>query len=430
MTPVEEIYSLFLKFPRITTDSRNVPAGSVFFAIKGEHFDGNSFAADALDKGAAYAVIDNESALTGDRFILVPDVLQALQQLAVIHRRHIKAKIIGITGSNGKTTTKELIGKVLSSSFKTIITRGNLNNHIGVPLTVLSIKDDTDIAVIEMGANHPGEIANLCRIARPDYGIITNIGKAHLEGFGSFEGVIKAKSELYDFIRQNNGHIFLNLDNELLSSISGGMNILTYGSSEYAGCKGIIAERNPYLVISWSSGKSKGHVRTMLIGDYNFENVLASVCIGLHFGISSDLIENAICSYLPDNNRSQMIRTENNVLILDAYNANPSSMKAALSNFHEFDARSKMVILGDMMELGENSYEEHIDIITLVRKLSFNEILVVGEVFTRAARDGKEICFANIHEAENWLKDHPVHDQTILIKGSRKMELEKLKNLL
>ena len=391
MTPVEEIYSLFLKFPRITTDSRNVPAGSVFFAIKGEHFDGNSFAADALDKGAAYAVIDNESALTGDRFILVPDVLQALQQLAVIHRRHIKAKIIGITGSNGKTTTKELIGKVLSSSFKTIITRGNLNNHIGVPLTVLSIKDDTDIAVIEMGANHPGEIANLCRIARPDYGIITNIGKAHLEGFGSFEGVVRAKSELYDFIRQNNGLIFLNLDNNLLFSLSRGMNILTYGSSEYAGCKGIIAERNPYLVISWSSGKSKGHVMTMLIGDYNFENVLASVCIGLHFGISSDLIENAICSYLPDNNRSQLIRTEKNVLILDAYNANPSSMKAALNNFHDFDARSKMVILGDMMELGEESLAEHLNILSLARQHAFSKIILIGENFSSVSKNAQEI---------------------------------------
>lgn len=430
MTPVEEIYSLFLKFPRITTDSRNVPASSIFFAIKGENFDGNSFAADAVEKGAAFAVISDPSALAGDRFILVPDALQALQQLAVIHRRHIKAKIIGITGSNGKTTTKELIGKVLSSSFKTVITRGNFNNHIGVPLTVLSIQNDTDIAVIEMGANHPGEIESLCRIARPDYGIITNIGKAHLEGFGSFEGVVKAKSELYHFIRQNNGLIFLNLDNKLLSSLSLGMNILTYGSSEHAGCKGIIAERNPYLVISWSSGEIKGHVRTMLIGDYNFENILASVCIGLHFGISSALIDNAICSYLPDNNRSQMIRTENNVLILDAYNANPSSMKAALSNFHEIDARSKMIILGDMMELGEYSYDEHLEIITLVRQLSFNNVMVVGELFSRAARNGEEICFDSIDEAGNWLQNHPVHDQTILIKGSRKMELEKLKNLL
>jgi UDP-N-acetylmuramoyl-tripeptide--D-alanyl-D-alanine ligase len=430
MTPIENLYSIYLKFPRISTDSRNVIPGSIFFALKGDHFDGNRFASEALSKGAACAVISDSALATGKEFILVPDTLMALQQLAAFHRNSVKAKIIGITGSNGKTTTKELIGKVLATSFKTITTRGNLNNHIGVPLTVLSIEKDTAFAVVEMGANHPGEIARLCQIARPHYGIITNIGKAHLEGFGSFEGVIKAKSELYDFIRQSEGLAFLNIDDPLLSRLSQEIKLFTYGSSENADCKGQITARDPFLGVAWSSGMHSGYVSTTLYGDYNFENVMAAVSMGLFFGVSPEQIENAISLYIPENNRSQMIKTAHNTLFLDAYNANPSSMKAALTNFHKIGITKKMIILGDMMELGQFSLEEHRSIIELARKLNFNRVICVGEYFSMAAKGGQEICFSNVIETELWLQHHPVYNMDVLLKGSRKVQLEKLINLL
>jgi len=329
MATIEEIYRLFIRFPKITTDSRNVIPDSIFFGIKGEQFNGNRFAAEALSKGAAFAITDEPSVVVDNRCILVPDTLQALQQLAAIHRSRITAKVIAITGSNGKTTTKELIGKVLSSEYNTVITEGNLNNHIGVPLTLLSVKEDTAFTVVEMGANHPGEIEFLCRIARPGFGIITNIGKAHLEGFGNFEGVIKAKSELFDFIRQNDGTVFVNRDNQLLSRLSDGMNLITYGSVENAGCQGKITDRNPLLAVAWNAGQQSGFVKTRLYGDYNFENVMAAVAIGVYFGISPGKIDQAIRSWQPENNRSQVIRTDHNILVLDAYNANPSSMAAA-----------------------------------------------------------------------------------------------------
>jgi UDP-N-acetylmuramoyl-tripeptide--D-alanyl-D-alanine ligase len=430
MATIEEIYKLFHRFPRITTDSRNVIPGSVFFGIKGEQFDGNLFAAEALGKGAAYAITDDPSAVTGDRCILVPDTMQALQQLAAIHRSRISARVIGVTGSNGKTTTKELIGKVLSSTYKTLITQGNLNNHIGVPLTLLSVKEDTDFAVVEMGANHPGEIEALCNIARPGFGIITNIGKAHLEGFGSFEGVIKAKSELYNFIRQSEGAVFVNLDNQLLLLLSDGMNIYSYGSVENAACRGEIAESDPALAVTWHAGQQSGFARTRLYGDYNFENVMAAVAIGLYFGVSPEKIDMAISSYQPENNRSQMTRTKHNVLLLDAYNANPSSMAAALNNFRNVAATSKMVILGDMMELGDHSMEEHREIVALVRQLSFSQVCFVGKQFSRAAKGGQELCFASLPQAEKWFRDHPVRNMNIMLKGSRKMMLEKLLYLL
>jgi len=430
MTLIEEIYNLFLKFPRISTDSRNVTRDSIFFAIKGDHFDGNRFATEALDKGAAFAVVDDPAIIPGNQVILVADALQTLQQLAVLHRHHIKTKIIGITGSNGKTTTKELIGKVLASSYKTTVTQGNLNNHIGVPLTVLSLEKETSFAVIEMGANHPGEIASLCRIAQPDFGLITNIGKAHLEGFGGIEGVAKAKSELYDFIRQHDGLAFINMDNPLLNRLSEGMKLSTYGSGENAGCKGMITEKYPYLKIAWSSGLQNGLINTRLYGDYNFENVMAAISIGLYFGIGPEQIKNAISDYIPDNNRSQWIHTGLNELILDAYNANPSSMKAALYNFHMIDAPSKIIIMGDMMELGEQSPGEHKEILAFARELSFDKIFVVGELFSQAAFDGNEICFTGLQDAEKWFRDHPLQNMTILMKGSRKLQLEKLRHLL
>ena len=430
MATIEEIYRLFLRFPQISIDSRNVIPGSVFFGIKGDKFDGNKFAVEALNHGAAYAVTDDRSLSADSRHILVSDTLETLQKLASIHRSRVAAKIIGVTGSNGKTTTKELIGNVLSSTFKTVITRGNLNNHIGVPMTLLSVKEDTSFAVVEMGANHPGEIASLCKIARPDFGIITNIGKAHLEGFGNFQGVIKAKSELYSFIRQSGGTVFVNRDNELLWELSAGMNIFSYGSSIKADCTGEITEKDPSIAIAWHSGLQHGSLKTRLYGDYNFENVMAAVSVGLFFGINAEDIDQAISSYQPENNRSQITRTDHNILLLDAYNANPSSMSTALNNFRNYTASSKMIILGDMMELGDTSLEEHREIVALIRKFSFNRVCFIGEQFSEAAKGGQELCFAGIQQAEKWFRDNPVRNMTIMLKGSRKMMLEKLTYLL
>jgi UDP-N-acetylmuramoyl-tripeptide--D-alanyl-D-alanine ligase len=288
------------------------------------------------------------------------------------------------------------------------------------------VNTDTSFAVVEMGANHPGEIAALCNIARPGFGIITNIGKAHLEGFGNFEGVVRAKSELYDFIRQGNGIVFVNQDNHLLSRLAHGIKCYSYGSGENAWCKGEIAGRDPSLRVSWNAGQLKGFIMTGLYGDYNFENVMAAVAIGLHFGVSPEKIGYAISTYQPENNRSQITLTDHNVLLLDAYNANPSSMAAALNNFSRYSAPSKMIILGDMMELGDHSYEEHREIIELVRKSAFDQVCFIGEQFRQAAKGGDELCFTNLQQAEDWFRDHPVRNMTILLKGSRKMQLEKL----
>jgi UDP-N-acetylmuramoyl-tripeptide--D-alanyl-D-alanine ligase len=429
MATIEEIYSLFLRFPHISIDSRNVVPGSIFFGIKGDKFDGNNFAAEALSKGAAWIVTDDPSLVTDNRYILVNDTLETLQNLASLHRSRITAKIIGITGTNGKTTTKELIGNVLSSTFNTVITQGNFNNHIGVPLTLLSVKDETAFVVVEMGANHTGEISSLCQIAQPEFGIITNIGKAHLEGFGNFEGVIKAKSELYDYIRQINGIAFVNLDNQLLCQLSDGMNIFSYGTSANADCRGEATTTVPSLAVVWNTGLHHGSVITRLYGAYNFENVMAAISVGLYFEIDPENIRKSISSYQPENNRSQINLTDHNTLLLDAYNANPSSMAAALNNFRAFFAPSKMIILGDMMELGNHSIEEHREIVALVRKLSFDRVYFVGDQFTEAAKGGQELCFGDIQQAEKWFHDHPVYNMTIMLKGSRKMMLEKLKHL-
>jgi UDP-N-acetylmuramoyl-tripeptide--D-alanyl-D-alanine ligase len=425
-----EIYELFRKYPEISTDSRRIVPGSLFFAIRGENFDGNNFAYDALEKGASYAIIDNADKYYGNRTILVDNTITALQELASIHRDRVRARIIGITGSNGKTTTKELIGRVLSSEYKIIATAGNLNNHIGVPLTVLSINPETDFAIVEMGANHPGEIAHLCQIAKPGFGIITNIGKAHLEGFGSFEGVLKAKSELYDYIRQHNGLVFINKDNHLLVNLSGGLNLSFYGTGNDVACKGEITGREPWLTVKWTAGNRSGSINSQLLGDYNFENILAAVNIGLHFGISPGNIDNSIGSYSPDNNRSQWLNTGRNMLILDAYNANPSSMKAALDNFHNMVADSKTVILGDMMELGEHSLAEHREILSFARRYAFNEIILIGEFFSKVSSGRPEKCFPDLESAKAWLRKKPITGSTILLKGSRKMQLESLISFL
>ncbi|HOX76846.1 MAG TPA: UDP-N-acetylmuramoyl-tripeptide--D-alanyl-D-alanine ligase [Bacteroidales bacterium] len=430
MKSAEEIYALFQKHPGISTDSRDIRPGTLFFAIRGSHFDGNRFANDALNNGAAYAIVDDPDSVSDQRYILVDDTLATLQEIAMIHRSGIRAKVIGITGSNGKTTTKELTSRVLSNGYNTLATKGNFNNHIGVPLTVLSITPQTQLAVIEMGANHPGEIAALCQVARPDYGIITNIGKAHLEGFGSYDGVIKAKSELYDFLRTSGGTAIVNQDDPLLIKLSKGLNTIFYGSGEEARCYGRIIKETPFLGLEWSAGNISGSTFTQLTGTYNFGNILAAICAGVTFDIEPQKIDEAVSSYLPDNNRSQWLITKFNTLILDAYNANPSSMSAALMNFSTLEGKSKVAILGDMMELGIQSAEEHAAIVSLARRLKIDEIILVGEQFTAVSPCDGERCFPDTEQAAKWIEMNPLRGKTILIKGSRKMHLEKLANLL
>ena len=330
---ISDLYELYLHNPKVTTDSRNCPFGSIFFALKGENFDGNQYASKALDSGCAYAVIDNPDYITGDRTILVDNVLKTLQQLAHRHRKALGTPVIGITGSNGKTTTKELLAAVLSTKYNLLYTEGNLNNHIGVPLTLLRLNHQHEMAIIEMGASHPGDIKELAEIAAPNYGIITNVGQAHLEGFGSFEGVIKTKGELYDYIRQTKGKIFIKKENEYLQPIAKGIEQISYGTDESSFASGKVASCSPFLIFDWKQQGKIHTVETHLIGSYNLDNVLVAVAIGRYFKIPAERISRAIASYEPNNNRSQFKETEHNKLIIDAYNANPSSMKAAIDNF-------------------------------------------------------------------------------------------------
>ena len=360
------LYQIFLDCQLVTTDSRNCPEGSLFIALKGESFNGNAFAGKALETGCAYAVIDeSEYAIEGDqRYILVDDCLQTLQQLANYHRRQLGTRVIGITGTNGKTTTKELISAVLSQSHNILYTLGNLNNHIGVPSTLLRLKAEHDLAVIEMGANHPGEIKFLSEIVEPDCGIITNVGKAHLEGFGSFEGVIKTKGELYDFLRKKEGStVFIHHDNAYLMNIAEGLNLIPYGTEDDLYVNGRITGNSPYLTFEWKAGKDgkSYQVQTQLIGEYNFPNALAAITIGRFFGVEDAKINEALAGYTPQNNRSQLKKTDDNTLIIDAYNANPTSMQASLANFHNMKVENKMLILGDMRELGKDGPEEPLD---------------------------------------------------------------------
>lgn len=426
----EQIFSLIPDPGKIITDSRQAGPGSVFLALKGENFDGNMFAVQALEKGARLAIVsDPEIAEIDHRMIRVADTLLTLQELAAIHRRQLKTKIIGITGSNGKTTTKELIGRVLSTSFSTSVTKGNLNNHIGVPLTILSLKQE-DFAVIEMGANHQGEIAYLCQIARPAYGIITNIGKAHLEGFGSLEGVARAKSELYRFIMDNNGLLFVNTNHPRLVELAQGARMITYGNGPENDCTGKILERYPTLSVSWSYHSQSATVTSSLYGEYNFENILAAITVGACFGVSPGNINRAISGYVPGNNRSQWLATDRNRLLLDAYNANPSSMKAAILEFGKLEAPHKVIILGDMLELGEDSRKEHAEMLDIIKSLNFDCVILVGEQFCQAAGKGEALCFSETLQAMEWLKKNPVRNSTIMLKGSRLMKLESLIHVL
>ena len=425
MQQLSDLYKQFLNSGKISTDTRQDVSGSIFFALSGENFNGNRFAEEALRKGASLAVIDQKEYDKGYGYFLVDDTLKTLQELARLHRTKISAKIIGITGTNGKTTTKELVSAVLATEKKIISTRGNLNNHIGVPLTVLDITPETELAVIEMGANHPGEIALLCDIARPDVGIITNIGKAHLEGFGSFEGVIKAKNELYEFIGSTNGTVLVNEEDPLLMDLSKGLKRITYGFHSELFMSEIKASK-PYLTLNWTYKGQQYHCPTRLVGKYNADNIHAAIAAGIYFGISPENINNAITDYQPDNNRSQLLETETNQIILDAYNANPVSMVNALENFIEFQPENPWLILGDMFELGEASLTEHKKIMELLEKSSFQNIILVGKDFHQLNTKGQFISFPSTAEAGKYLADHPVQHADILIKGSRGMQLEKL----
>lgn len=423
-----DLYDLFIHNPQITTDSRNCPKGSIFFALKGDKFDGNQYAGKALASGCVYAVIDNPDYYTGERTILVDNVLKTLQQLAHHHRKVLGLPIIGITGTNGKTTTKELLAAVLSTKFNLLYTEGNFNNHIGVPLTLLRLTHDHEMAVIEMGASHPGDIKELVDIVHPNYGIITNVGRAHLEGFGSFEGVIRTKGELYDYIRRSKGKIFIKKENEYLQSIAKGIEQITYGNGDDAFASGQVVSCDPFLVFNWKQQGKLHTVETHMIGSYNLDNVLAVVAVGRFFKIPAERISRAIAAYEPTNNRSQFKKTDNNELIIDAYNANPSSMKVALDNFITMPVQPKAIILGDMRELGPTSDELHAEVVEQIKKGQFDKVFLCGEHFSKV---GKEFSpFATTEAMVEELRKQPLKGYHILIKGSHSMGLEKLADIL
>lgn len=423
---LKEIYSKILKSTGAVTDSRKVSSGQIYFSIRGEKFNGNDFAGVALEKGARFAVVD-EPGLKGEKnMIFVPDALATLQKLASIHRENNPLPMIAVTGSNGKTTTKELMQRVLSKKYKVHATPGNLNNHIGLPLTILNMSEQSEMLVVEMGANHKGEIRDLCKIADPDYGIITNIGKAHLEGFGGYDGVIAAKGELYDYIAGKKGKVFVNIGNPLLRRLSEGMDRITYNTDGTAEVSSVLINETPVLEaeVTWKEGKFK--VKTGLYGKYNHENVLAAVCAGLYFDVAPDPIREAVSSYRPDNMRSQIFETGKNRIYLDAYNANPTSMQNALEFFAGTRGSRKMLILGDMLELGKDSWKEHKAILNFIKNNDFDVTILIGPEFTRAAAGEGHHLFTDPESAAVWLDAEKPAGYDVLIKGSRGIGLEKL----
>ena len=424
---IETIYQHFTKVYRISTDSRKIEDGAVFFALKGENFDANDFALQVAEEGKASLVIaDRKDLPKHERILIVDDTLKALQQLAQYHRQQMKATVIGITGTNGKTTTKELVSAVLAKKYRLIHTMGNLNNHIGVPLTLLSIKPDTEMAVVEMGANHPGEIADLCLLSDPDFGLITNVGKAHLEGFGSFEGVIETKTALYRHVKANGQAVFVNRMNGILWQRSEGQNRISYGCHCDADYPVEQGPCNPYLSVKWQEQE----VRTRLVGVYNFENVAAAIAVGSYFGVKKEDIIEALESYTPTNSRSQVIDTEKNHIIMDAYNANPTSLQAALRNFANICGERHLLILGDMRELGSASEEEHRNILNLMKELGFKEAYLVGQNFCAYNGNADWKTFENVTDLCQYLEGQPVSGKTILVKGSNSIQLGKVLPLL
>ena len=442
MIDIQRLYSFFKECSKVTTDSRAIAGGEMFFGLKGENFDGNEYALKALGQGAKYAVVnaDSAAAASGDeRVIPVPDTLKALQALARHHRENTfvdgrRLTVIGLTGTNGKTTTKELITRVLSVKYNVTATKGNLNNDIGVPLSLLTIDGDTQLAVIEMGANHPDDIAKLVKVSEPDYGLITNVGRAHLLGFGSFEGVKKAKGQLYDYLAANGGKAFVNVDDPDLSAMAAERwpvpepvegSVIPYGLSLMKAKVLRSSAEHPFLRMKLPEGQL---VETHLAGAYNATNIVAAIAVGLHFGVSVEEAVEAVSSYIPKNNRSQMEKTERNILIQDAYNANPSSMAAALDNLILVEADCKGALLGDMRELGEESEAEHLKVLNQVLSMGLDLVCLVGDEFKKAlaARPSTAVkWFASSEDLAAWLKENPVSGMTILVKGSRGIQMEK-----
>ena len=447
MTTTEQLYQLYQKHPGVSTDTRKIAPGSLFFALKGDNFDANTFAEQAIAAGAAYAVIDNPAYQLGDQYLLVEDVLTALQDLARHHRRQLSIPVIGLTGTNGKTTTKELINSVLSQHFNTYATQGNLNNHIGVPLTVLSINNTHQAAVIEMGANHQKEIELLCSICQPTHGLITNVGKAHLEGFGGVEGVKKGKGELYDYLAPRppkggvEGVAFVNSDDQVLMEMRqarGLKNVVFYGSIDLDNLiSGQLIDNSPYLTLQWTNnGTGESYeVKSQLTGAYNLDNILAAICIGVYFKLTADEINAGISGYQPKNNRSQITQTATNTLICDYYNANPSSMFVAIENLGKIKADHKVLVLGDMFEMGQESASEHESVLKKALETEVDERIFIGNDFYNAEKSidhrpsTMDKFYPTVEEAIAGLKANPVKNATVLIKGSRGMALERLVEL-
>lgn len=425
---IEEIYQHFKVCTSACTDTRKIEKDSLFFALKGDHFNGNAFASKALEAGAKYCVVDEAKYATDDRYFLVENVLETLQELATYHRYQLKAPIIALTGSNGKTTTKELINAVLSQKYKTSATHGNLNNHIGVPLTLLAMNEGTEIGIVEMGANHPQEIALLCEIAHPDYGLITNFGKAHLEGFGSIEGVIKAKSELYDYLKAHQKTIFVNENDPLqVRQSSNYDNIYKFGLADSSHTKLKIIDTQPYVTLSYNGLE----IKSQLTGTYNFNNIGVAIAIGSYFNIDTAAIINAIEKYTPTNNRSQILKKDSNTIIMDAYNANPTSMMAALENFKQLHEEEKAIFLGDMFELGQTAESEHQFIVDYLEKNDLGKTYLIGKNFYKTTVKNENIQkFESFEDLKSNLKNRPIKNSFILIKGSRGMALERILEVL
>jgi len=421
---IQQLYSIFLQYPSVQTDTRKLTPGDIFFALKGPSFNGNLFALQALQAGAAYAVVDEDVDNGNQRLILVNDVLATLQQLAKYHRQQFAIPFIGITGSNGKTTTKELVSTVLATHYNTYTTQGNLNNHIGIPLTLLRVGLDAQMAVIEMGANHQKEIEGYCKYALPTHGIITNTGKAHLEGFGGIEGVRKGKGELYDFIRGTGGTVFAFDDYDYLHSMSAGITDIVWYGTLKGTVTGHVKASAPFLEVGITSGAGFSAIKTQLVGDYNLPNVLCAIAVGKHFNVPDEKIKAAIEQYVPSNSRSQLLEKGTNKIILDAYNANPTSMKAAIENFANIEAPNKVLLLGGMMELGEDSLHEHQSIINLIESFAWSAVVLVGGDFKKLAHPF--IYFDTSTEAANWLASQHFEHTSLLVKGSRSMQMEKV----
>ncbi|HLO83032.1 MAG TPA: UDP-N-acetylmuramoyl-tripeptide--D-alanyl-D-alanine ligase [Chitinophagaceae bacterium] len=421
---IDKLYELYLKHPRIQTDTRKLAAGEIFFALKGPNFNGNSFAARALEMGAAAVVADEETGIADDRIFFVPDALDALQQLALHHRKQFDIPFLAITGSNGKTTTKELVFTVLNTTYRTTTTIGNLNNHIGVPLTILSIPRDAEMAVIEMGANHQKEIESYCSYTLPTHGIITNCGKAHLEGFGGVEGVRKGKGELFDHLRAHHGTAFVMWDYDYFHSMSRGIeHMVTYGTKD-ADVVGTVAESEPFLKVQMQKGTSLDQIQSHLVGDYNLPNILVAVAVGEYFKVPAEKIRTSIETYHPNNSRSQLLTINSNTFVLDAYNANPTSMRAAIENFSRQHHPSKYICIGGMMELGEDSVSEHQAIVELLEQHEWKDVLLVGGDFAKTKHHYR--FFPDSSTAAAWLKEQQLSNGMFLVKGSRSMKMETL----